>query len=65
MFRHTETPTDDNARTNRLLDHADTAFEHEPATQLHEDFEAIVMEGLLTDRAVTTYPPTGHTYPRR
>ena len=48
----------------RLLNAADTAFEYEPATRLHEDFEAVVMEGLLTDRAVPTYPPAGHTYPR-
>jgi hypothetical protein len=65
MIRHHETPADDNARTSRLRDHADTAFEHEPATELHADFEAIVMEGLLTDRATPTYPPAGHTYPRR
>ncbi|KPI12048.1 hypothetical protein OK074_2669 [Actinobacteria bacterium OK074] len=60
-----ETPDDDNVRTGRLLDAADVAFEPEPATELHEDFEAVVMEGLLTDRSVPVYPPVGHTYPRR
>jgi hypothetical protein len=60
-----ETPADDNARTGRLLDQADTAFEHEQTTQVGADFEAVVMEGLLTDRSVPLYPPPGHTYPRR
>ncbi|WP_216587536.1 hypothetical protein [Streptomyces brasiliscabiei] len=65
MKRHYETPADDNARTVRLLDASDRAFEREPATELHEDFESVVMEGLLTDRATPVYPPTGHTYPKR
>jgi len=60
-----ETRADDNRRTGELLDAADTAFEYEPATELHEDFEAVVVEGLLTDRAVPVYPPSGHSYPRR
>ncbi|MFM9544975.1 hypothetical protein ACKI1I_45640 [Streptomyces turgidiscabies] len=59
-----ESPGDDNARTMRLLDAADTGFAHEPATELAADFEAVVMEGLLTDRSVSVYPPVGHTYPR-
>ena len=66
LFR--ETRTDDNARTGRLLDAADVAFEHEPTTQLARDFEFVVAEGLLTDRAAEAagvYPPAGHTYPRR
>lgn len=60
-----ETPAEDDARTGRLLDHADIAFEYEPTTELHENFEAVVMEGLLTDRYVPVYPPVGHAYPRR
>lgn len=60
-----ETRAEDNARTVRLLDASDRAFEREPATRLHEDFESVVMEGLLTDRAVPVYPPSGHTYPKR
>ncbi len=60
-----ETPADDNARTVRLLDATDAAFEYEPVTELHEDFESVVMEGLLTDRSVPVYPPAGHGYPRR
>lgn len=60
-----ETRADDNRRTGELLDAADTAFEYEPANDVSADFEAVVMEGLLTDRAVPVYPPAGHTYPKR
>ncbi|MFJ1667335.1 hypothetical protein ACIOK4_13295 [Streptomyces bottropensis] len=64
-MKRSETRAEDSARTERLLDVADIAFEYEPATELHQDFEAVVMEGLLTDRAVPVYPPAGHTFPRR
>jgi hypothetical protein len=60
-----ETPADDDARTVRLLDASDHAFRYEPDTQVGADFEAVVMEGLLTDRATPVYPPAGHTYPRK
>lgn len=60
-----ETRSDDNARTGRLLDQADTAFDSESRRGLDDHFEDVVMEGLMTDRAVATYPPTGHGYPRR
>lgn len=60
-----ETRAHDNARTERLLDASDVAFEREPGSELHADFESVVMEGLLTDRAVPTYPPAGHGYPRK
>ncbi|WP_329598093.1 hypothetical protein OIE43_22400 [Streptomyces pseudovenezuelae] len=60
-----ESPDDDNARTLRLLDATDTAFAHESATELGADFEQVVLEGLLTDRAVEVYPPAGHSYPRK
>ncbi|MFD5455575.1 hypothetical protein [Streptomyces olivaceus] len=60
-----ESPREDNARTVRLLNKADAAFEAEPTTEVGAAFEATVMEGLLTDRAVSVYPPAGHTYPRR
>ncbi|WP_215456647.1 hypothetical protein [Streptomyces sp. ATCC 21386] len=65
MRRRRETPADDNARTVRLLDASDRAFEREPADGLAVEFEAVVMEGLLTDRAVPVYPPVGHAYPRK
>ncbi|MEV0170834.1 hypothetical protein AB0I00_06870 [Streptomyces sp. NPDC050803] len=60
-----ESPGDDHARTERLLDAADIAFAYDPATGLAADFEAVVMEGLLADQGVSVYPPAGHTYPRR
>ncbi|MDL2080775.1 hypothetical protein QNN03_30455 [Streptomyces sp. GXMU-J15] len=60
-----ESPGEDRARTERLLDAADIAFEYEPATDLAADFEAVVMEGLLADQAAAVYPPAGHSYPRR
>ncbi|MFI0543479.1 hypothetical protein ACH3VS_31935 [Streptomyces sp. WSLK1-3] len=60
-----ETRREDAERTGRLLDATDTAFAHDPATELAADFEAVVMEGLLTDTAVEVYPPAGHTYPRK
>ncbi|MFJ9905045.1 hypothetical protein ACIRVK_19465 [Streptomyces sp. NPDC101152] len=60
-----ESRRDDAERTGRLLDAADIAFTFEPVTDLAADFEAVVMEGLLTDQAVPVYPPAGHTYPRK
>lgn len=60
-----ETRADDKARTGRLLDVADRAFECEPASEVAADFEAIVMEGLLSDQAAPVYPPPGHTYPHK
>ena len=60
-----ETRRDDSERTGRLLDAADIAFAFDPVTDLAADFEAVVMEGLLTDQAVPVYPPAGHTYPRK
>jgi hypothetical protein len=60
-----ETRAQDNARTGRLLDQSDAAFAHEPDNGLAVEFEAVVMEGLLTDRAAPVYPPPGHTFPRR
>ncbi|GLP66619.1 hypothetical protein TUSST3_32400 [Streptomyces sp. TUS-ST3] len=60
-----ETRREDAQRTGHLLDLADIAFEYEPINEIAADFEAVVMEGLLTDTAVEVYPPVGHTYPRR
>ncbi|MDK1477013.1 hypothetical protein QNO07_27075 [Streptomyces sp. 549] len=67
MFRR-ESQNDDDDRTNRLLDGLDAAYAERtggaasgmPLTQ----FEEVVMEGaapLIGD----TYPPAGHTYPRK
>ncbi|MEU2180557.1 hypothetical protein [Streptomyces thermolilacinus] len=63
--RSSETPATDDARTRRLLDRADGAFQHGPTTGLDADFESVVMEGLMTDKAAPIYPPTDHGYPRR
>lgn len=60
-MRQRETRNDDDTRTRRLLDAADTAFETEPGSA----FEDVVMEGLMTDKAVPVYPPHGHQFPRR
>ena len=60
FFRRTETPTDDNDRTRRLLDAGDAAFETEES-----DFAEVVMEGLWSDVTADPYPPAGHNYPRR
>lgn len=60
-----ENRRDDNARTGRLLDSADIAFDRKPPNGLAADFEDVVMEGLMTDKAVSVYPPTGHGYPKR
>ncbi|MGW5003788.1 hypothetical protein ACWEP8_39760 [Streptomyces hydrogenans] len=68
-----ETRTDDEARTRRLLDAADIAFDLGPVPDWDvfdeddwaADFEAVVMEGLLTDVEAAVYPPAGHTYPKR
>ncbi|NUQ96401.1 MAG: hypothetical protein HOY79_07475 [Streptomyces sp.] len=60
FFRRTETRSDDNDRTRRLLDAGDTAFETEDS-----DFAEVVMEGLWSDVTTDPYPAAGHNYPRR
>lgn len=60
-----ETPADDNRRTGDLLD----AFDNASAIDgLDEDFQDVLMNGLMTDKAAAAagnYPPAGHGYPRR
>lgn len=63
LFRRSETPSRDDARTRELLDHADKAFATEEAGDTA--FADVVMDGLMSDKATTPYPPAGHTYPRR
>lgn len=63
-----ENRSHDDRRTRDLLDAADTAFDREPDTGLAADFQDVVMEGLMTDKAAAAagnYPPAGHGYPRR
>lgn len=55
-----ENPAIDDARTRRLLDHVDQAFKTDDSA-----FADVVTEGLMSDKAVDPYPPTGHSYPRR
>lgn len=61
---HRETPTDDNQRTGRLLDHADRAFDRDDAYTLGDGFEHVIQTGLGADKTTSPYPPTGHDYPR-
>lgn len=63
-----ENRSDDNARTIRLLDQSDAAFEREPANRLEADFSSALVNGLATDKAAEAagnYPPAGHGYPRK
>jgi hypothetical protein len=52
--KRSETRADDQARTERLLDASDVAFEREPVDGLAVEF-----------KAVDIYPPAGHGFPRR
>ncbi|MFF1297952.1 MULTISPECIES: hypothetical protein [unclassified Streptomyces] len=60
FFSRREKPAHDDARTRRLLDHVDEAFETDDSA-----FADVVTEGLMSDKATDPYPPTGHSYPRR
>jgi hypothetical protein len=68
MFRRSETTRDDHARTCRLLEGLETAYADRTGDPVDggplTEFEEVVLEGaapLVGD----TYPPAGHTYPRR
>jgi hypothetical protein len=55
----------DEARTARLLDACDQAFDNDAADFTRDDsFESVVLFGVGRDPS-EPYPPTGHTYPRR
>ncbi|MCX4524069.1 hypothetical protein OHA69_41500 [Streptomyces anulatus] len=66
IFRRRETPADDNARTNLLLDGLEAAYEERrqgldlPLTQ----FEEVVLDASVS-LSGEPYPPAGHTYPRK
>ncbi|WP_374103240.1 hypothetical protein [Streptomyces sp. RM72] len=53
----------DEARTNRLLDAVDAAFDNDEADFSDGTFESVVLFGVAYDPA-KPYPPQGHTYPR-
>ncbi|MFF2115662.1 hypothetical protein [Rhodococcus koreensis] len=66
IFRRRESAADDNARTGRLLEGLETAYESRrqgldlPLTQ----FEEVVIDASVT-LSGEPYPPAGHTYPRK
>jgi hypothetical protein len=57
MFRRQETPADDRARTDRFLDSLD-------ADNRGDQLERIVFDAAAAE-VTGSYPPPGHTYPRR
>lgn len=68
LFRRTETPSDDSARDGRLLDSLETAYAVRTGDPVDggdlTPFEEIVLHAVGRDPG-TSYPPAGHTYPRR
>ncbi|MEU8672962.1 hypothetical protein AB0C71_39440 [Streptomyces anulatus] len=66
IFRRRETPADDNARTNRLMDGLEAAYEQRrggedvPLTE----FETVVLDATVS-LSGEPYPPAGHRYPKR
>jgi len=65
-FFRSESKTDDDRRTNRLLDSLDAAHEARTGGVSNEltDFEETVLHGVGYHPA-TQYPPAGHGYPKR
>ncbi|MFF3324945.1 hypothetical protein [Streptomyces sp. NPDC002889] len=54
----------DEARTDRLLDAVDKAFDNDPnATFEPGTFESVVLHGVAYNPG-KPYPPAGHPYPR-
>ncbi|MFJ8677715.1 hypothetical protein [Streptomyces sp. NPDC093589] len=67
LFRRTERAADDAARTGRLLEGLESAYAArtgEASDLPLTDFEDVVIEGAMP-LAGETYPPAGHTYPKR
>ncbi|MCX4581443.1 hypothetical protein OHB41_51790 [Streptomyces sp. NBC_01571] len=68
LFRRTEKAADDFARTGRLLEGLEAAYAArtgDPASDLPlTDFEDVVIEGAMPLPG-ETYPPAGHSFPRR
>lgn len=54
----------DEARTGRLLDAVDAAFDDDPGATFEDgSFESVVLHGVAYD-PTQPYPPAGHPYPR-
>lgn len=58
-LRRRETATDDQARTNRLLDAIDTT------TGPLDECDDVILSAAGAEVDGTPYPPPGHGYPRR
>ncbi|MFD9226115.1 RNA polymerase sigma factor [Streptomyces sp. NPDC060064] len=68
LFRRSEKAADDFARTGRLLEGLEAAYAARTGSPTADlpltDFEDVVIEGAMP-LAGETYPPAGHTYPRK
>lgn len=68
IFRRTETPADDDARSDRLMDDVDTVYAARTGNGATgddlDDFEETVLFAAIPDPGAP-YPPPGHGYPRR
>lgn len=53
----------DEARTTRLLEAVDAAFDNDEADFSDGTFESVVLHGVAYD-PTKPYPPAGHPYPR-
>jgi hypothetical protein len=62
IFRRRETAADDQARTGRLLDGLDAAYDGQ--TGEITDFENVIIDATGAEFDAP-YPPPGHGYPRR
>ncbi|WP_416983531.1 hypothetical protein [Streptomyces sp. T028] len=63
IFRRTETAKDDQARTIRILDSLDAAYDGKTGDL--DDFEDVIISATGAEVDGTPYPPPGHGYPRR
>lgn len=66
--RRTESATDDNARTGRLLQGLEDTYAARTGDPVNggplDAFEGVILSGSVPPPGAT-YPPDGHSYPRR
>lgn len=62
MFSRRETAKEDRARTGRMLDSLDAAYDGTDGEIT--DFEDVIISATGAECS-PPYPPPGHTYPRR